>query len=162
GGVCVNTGTIPSKTVREAVLYLTGLSQRGFYGQGYRVKSDVTFEDINRRTRLVIEREESILADQLARNRVSVLEGHASLVDANGREDLVTANAIVLAPGTVPARPAEVEFDGETILDSDQILQLDRIPDELVIVGAGVIGIEYTSMFAALGSRVTIVEARPA
>jgi NAD(P) transhydrogenase len=169
GGVCVNTGTIPSKTVREAVLYLTGLSQRGFYGQGYRVKGDVTFDDINRRTRLVIEREESILADQLARNRVSVLEGHASLVDVNtvrivdedGRENLVTANSVVLAPGTLPARPAEVEFDGETILDSDQILQLGRIPNELVIVGAGVIGIEYTSMFAALGSRVTIVEARP-
>jgi NAD(P) transhydrogenase len=170
GGVCVNTGTIPSKTVREAVLYLTGLSQRGFYGQGYRVKGDVTFEDINRRTRLVIEREESILADQLARNRVSLLEGHASLVDANtmrlvdenGRQDTVTASAIVLAPGTVPARPPEVQFDGEAILDSDQILQLGRIPDELVIVGAGVIGIEYTSMFAALGSRVTIVETRPA
>jgi NAD(P) transhydrogenase len=168
GGVCVNTGTIPSKTVREAVLYLTGLSQRGFYGQGYRVKNDVTFEDINRRTRLVIEREQNVLGDQLARNRVTLVEGRATLVDHNTvrvaserGEELVTAEAIVLAPGTEPAHPKEVEFDGATILDSDQILHLGRIPDELVIVGAGVIGIEYTSMFAALGSRVTIVESRP-
>jgi len=169
GGVCVNTGTIPSKTVREAVLYLTGLSQRGFYGQGYRVKSEVTFEDISRRTRLVIEREQSVLADQLSRNRVAHVEGRASLVDGHavrvttqdGREQILTAESIVLAPGTVPAHPENVEFDGETILDSDQILRLDRIPEELVIVGAGVIGIEYTSMFAALGSRVTIVETRP-
>jgi NAD(P) transhydrogenase len=168
GGVCVNTGTIPSKTVREAVLHLTGLSQRGFYGQGYRVKNEVTFEDISRRTQLVIEREQNVLGDQLARNHVTLLEGRATLVDRGtvriasprGDEQLVTARAIVLAPGTVPAHPPEVEFDGETILDSDQILELGRIPDELVVVGAGVIGIEYTSMFAALGSRVTIVESR--
>jgi NAD(P) transhydrogenase len=170
GGVCVNTGTIPSKTVREAILHLTGLRQRGFYGQGYRVKTDVTFEDISRRTELVVEREQSVLNDQLARNHVALIEGTATILDpttvrvtsSSGQETRLTARAIVVATGSVPAHPAQVEFDGATILDSDGILSLGRIPDELVVVGGGVIGLEYTSMFAAVGSRVTLVESRPA
>jgi NAD(P) transhydrogenase len=169
GGVCVNTGTIPSKTVREAILHLTGLRQRGFYGQGYRVKSEVTFDDITRRTRLVVEREQAVLADQLARNHVVLLEGRATIVDPttvrvsapDGREIVVTARAIVIATGSTPAHPPNIGFDGQTVLDSDQILQLGRIPSELVVVGGGVIGLEYTSTFAALGSRVTLVESRP-
>jgi NAD(P) transhydrogenase len=170
GGVSVNTGTIPSKTVREAILHLTGLRQRGFYGQGYRVKSEVTFEDISRRTQMVVEREQSVLGDQLARNHVALIEGRATLAgptavqitSASGQQSVLTAGAIVIATGSTPARPPDVDFDGDTILDSDQILALGRIPDELVVVGAGVIGLEYTSMFAAVGSRVTLVEARPA
>ncbi|HXY81165.1 MAG TPA: Si-specific NAD(P)(+) transhydrogenase [Gaiellaceae bacterium] len=169
GGVCVNTGTIPSKTMREAILHLTGMRQRGFYGQGYRVKSEVTFEDIHRRTQTVIEREQQVLGDQLARNHVAVVEGRGSLVDphtvrvssAAGDERQLTAQSIVIATGSTPAHPPGVEFDGTTILDSDQILELGFIPNELVVVGAGVIGIEYTSMFAALGSRVTIVDSNP-
>jgi NAD(P) transhydrogenase len=168
GGVCVNTGTIPSKTVREAVLHLTGLRQRGFYGQGYRVKGEVTFEDISRRTRLVVEREQSVLGDQLARNHVTLVEGRATLLDGNtvrvadasGREVVLTADAIVIGTGSTPAHPAGIQFDGYSILDSDQILELGRIPGDLVVVGGGVIGLEYTSMFAALGSGVTLVEAR--
>ena len=170
GGVCVHTGTIPSKTVREAILHLTGLRQRGFYGQAYRVKNEVTFDDISQRTGMVVEREQSVLADQLARNHVTLLEGRASVVDPNtvlitssdGNESRVTARAIVVATGSTPTHPDQVDFDGTTVLDSDQILSLGRIPDELLVVGAGVIGIEYTSMFAALGSRVTLVESRPA
>jgi NAD(P) transhydrogenase len=168
GGVSVNTGTIPSKTMREAILHLTGLQQRGLYGRGYRVKAEVTFEDIQRRTAMVIEREQQVLSDQLARNHVTLIEGHGSIVDPHtvlvaspSGEERLAAESIVIATGSTPAHPDGVEFDGKTILDSDQILELGFIPDELVVVGAGVIGIEYTSMFAALGSRVTIVESRP-
>ena len=169
GGVCVNTGTIPSKTVREAILHLTGFRQRGFYGQAYRVKNEVTFDDISRRTEIVVEREQSVLGDQLARNHIALIEGRASVVDPHtvritsprGDESMVTARAIVIATGSTPAHLSDVDFDGTTVLDSDQILSLGSIPDELLVVGAGVIGIEYTSMFAALGSRVTLVESRP-
>jgi NAD(P) transhydrogenase len=168
GGVCVNTGTIPSKTVREAILHLTGLGQRGFYGQGYRVKSELTFADISRRTEMVVEREQSVLSDQLERNHVALVEGRATIVDpttvrvtsAGGQESVLEARAIVIATGSTPAHPPDVDFDGNTILDSDQILAIGRIPEELVVVGAGVIGLEYASMFAAVGSRVTLVESR--
>jgi NAD(P) transhydrogenase len=168
GGGSVNTGTIPSKTMREAILHLTGLQQRGFYGRGYRVKAEVTFEDIHRRTAMVVEREQQVLGDQLARNHVTLIEGRATIADPHtvlvtgpSGEERIGAQSIVVATGSTPAHPPDVEFDGSTILDSDQILELGFIPDELVVVGAGVIGIEYMSMFAALGSRVTIVEARP-
>jgi len=168
GGVCVNTGTIPSKTMREAILHLTGMRQRGFYGQGYRVKSAVTFEDISHRTEMVVEREQGVILDQLERNRVELIEGTGSFVDEHtvrvasaAEERVVTAESILIATGSTPARPAGVDFGGGTIFDSDEILELGRIPDELLIVGAGVIGVEYGSMFAALGSSVTIVESRP-
>jgi NAD(P) transhydrogenase len=156
--------------MREAILHLTGLRQRGFYGQGYRVKQEMTFEDISARTKIVIDREQAVLADQLARNHVALVQGRATIVDPNtvrvtaenGDERLLTTKSIVIATGSSPAHPADVEFDGAIVLDSDQILDLDRIPDTLLVVGAGVIGIEYCSMFAALGSTVTIVESRPA
>ena len=167
GGACVNTGTIPSKTLRETVLYLTGLSQREAYGQSYRVKSDITIDDLSGRTSQVVTREIQVVQDQLARNRVDLLFGPASFVDAHtvlvehktGRMKVTAAN-IVIATGTRPARPANVAFDGQTVVDSDGILGLDRIPSSLVIVGAGVIGIEYASIFAALGCKVTVVERR--
>ncbi len=168
GGVSVNTGTIPSKTMREAILHLTGLQQRGLYGRDYRVKAEVTFEDIHQRTAMVIDREQQVLGDQLARNHVTLIEGRGSIVDphtvlvcSSSGEERLSAQSIVIATGSTPAHPPDIQFDGKTILDSDQILELGFIPDELVVVGAGVIGIEYTSMFAALGSRVTIVESRP-
>ncbi|MCX4098227.1 Si-specific NAD(P)(+) transhydrogenase [Nocardia sp. alder85J] len=168
GGVCINTGTIPSKTLREAVLYLTGLSQREMYGQSYRVKEDITITDLLSRAQHVIGREVDVIRSQLTRNRVTMLPGMGSfvdehtveVVDGTGRETRVTAEKIVIATGTQPARPATVEFDGRTIIDSDDILALDRVPQSMIVVGAGVIGIEYASMFAALGSKVTVVEAR--
>jgi NAD(P) transhydrogenase len=167
GGACVNTGTIPSKTLRETVLYLTGLSQREAYGQSYRVKSDITIDDLSGRTSQVVTREIQVVQDQLARNRVNLLFGPASFIDDHtvlvehktGRMKVTAAN-IVIATGTRPARPANVAFDGQTVVDSDGILGLDRIPSSLVIVGAGVIGIEYASIFAALGCKVTVVERR--
>jgi NAD(P) transhydrogenase len=167
GGVCINTGTIPSKTLRETVLYLTGLSQRDLYGQSYRVKSDITMEDLSKRTAHVVSHQRQVIRDQLMRNRVNLLYGHASLMDEHtvtiqGKtgETRMTAEKIVIATGTRPARPENVAFDEERVVDSDGILSLRRIPASLVVVGAGVIGIEYASIFAALGSKVTVVEKR--
>jgi len=168
GGVSVNWGTIPSKTLREAIVYLTGLSQRVAYGVSYRVKEEITIEDLRQRTEQVIEREVDVIRHQLMRNHVGILEGSARFVDphtvavSGGRDEhRVSAGKIVIATGTRPARPPTVEFDDRTVLDSDGLLRLDRIPASVVVVGAGVIGIEYASMFAALGSRVTVVEKRP-
>jgi NAD(P) transhydrogenase len=168
GGVCANTGTIPSKTFREAAIYLTGLSERGLYGQSYRVKDEVKMEDLVWRTQQVMARDVDVIRSQLARNHVRLLAGHArfsdpthiEVTDARGARHEVEAARTVIASGTTPARPPGVEFDEQTILDSDGILNLAAIPSTLVVVGAGVIGIEYASIFAALGTRVTVVEQR--
>ncbi len=169
GGVCINTGTIPSKTLREAVLYLTGMNMRELYGQNYRVKDDITVQDLLSRTQHVIGREVEIVRSQLFRNNVDLIHGTARFVDAktvavrphdSEQDHLVTADAFVVAVGSRPARPAGVEFDDARIVDSDGILNMDRVPRTMVVVGAGVIGIEYASMFAALGTRVTVVESR--
>jgi NAD(P) transhydrogenase len=164
GGVSVNRGTIPSKTLREAIVYLTGLSQRTTYGQSYRVKEEITIEDLRLRTQGVIAREVDVIRDQLLRNHVVILQGSARFLDPHTVEVLgdearqVTAEKVVIASGTRPAHPPDVAFDDKTILDSDGLLLLDRIPQSVVVVGAGVIGIEYASMFAALGAKVTVVE----
>ncbi len=167
GGACVNTGTIPSKTLRETVLYLTGLSQRELYGQSYRLKSEIGMEDLSGRTAHVIDRELEVVQDQLARNRVKLVYGRASFIDQHTvavdqptGEIRLTAKKIVIATGTRPARPDNVSFDDQSVLDSDGILCLQRVPTSLVVVGAGVIGIEYASIFAALGCKVTVVERR--
>ncbi|WP_113699502.1 Si-specific NAD(P)(+) transhydrogenase [Nonomuraea lactucae] len=168
GGVCINTGTIPSKTLREAVLYLTGLNQREMYGQSYRVKDEITVGDLGIRTQHVIGREIDVIRSQLSRNHVAVVTGTATFAgpntldvhDEQGRDVKVSAEKIIIATGTRPARPESVEFDEQTIIDSDGILHLQAVPESLVVVGAGVIGIEYASMFAALGTKVTVVERR--
>ena len=168
GGVCLNTGTIPSKTLREAVLYLTGLDQREMYGQSYRVKDEITIADLAARTQHVVGREIDVVRSQLSRNRVTVLTGtghftgpHTVAVEDNGgRVRTATADKIVIATGTRPARPASVAFDERTVIDSDGMIHLNRVPRTMVVAGAGVIGIEYASMFAALGTKVTVVEQR--
>ncbi|MDD7931540.1 Si-specific NAD(P)(+) transhydrogenase [Actinomycetospora straminea] len=180
GGVCTQTGTIPSKTMREAVLYLTGYAMRGLYGESYRVKQDITVQDLLARTHFVIGREEEVIRAQLQRNRVDLLGGEARFLDDHtvevvgerlgersdgrvyrGEHQTVTADRFVIATGTRPARPPQVEFDDRRVVDSDGILAMEHIPASMVVVGAGVIGIEYASMFAALGTRVTVVERRP-
>ena len=169
GGVCLNTGTIPSKTLREAVLYLTGLDQREMYGQSYRVKDDITIADLTARTRHVVSRENDVVRSQLTRNRVTIITGTArftgpntvEVAGADGHPREATADNFVIATGTKPARPDTVEFDEKTIMDSDGILMLEKVPRTMVVAGAGVIGIEYASMFAALGTRVTVVERNP-
>jgi NAD(P) transhydrogenase len=171
GGVCVNTGTIPSKTLREAVVYLTGMSQRELYGASYRVKEKITPADLLARTQHVIGKEIEVVRSQLMRNRVELYTGHGRFVDEHtvavedpNRAEQITVRGrhFVLATGTKPARPAGVEFDEDRVLDSDGILDLKAIPTSMVVVGAGVIGIEYASMFAALGTKVTVVEKREA
>jgi NAD(P) transhydrogenase len=167
GGVSVNWGTIPSKTLREAIVYLTGMSQRSTYGESYRVKEEITIDDLRHRTKQVIDREVDVVRHQLIRNHVQIVAGNARFVDphtvavSGGAEQQLTAERFVIASGTRPARPASVEFDDRTILDSDGLLLLDRVPASIVVVGAGVVGIEYASMFAALGAKVTVVEKRP-
>ncbi|HSZ48194.1 MAG TPA: Si-specific NAD(P)(+) transhydrogenase [Streptosporangiaceae bacterium] len=168
GGVCLNTGTIPSKTLREAVLYLTGLDQREMYGQSYRLKDEITIGDLTARTQHVVSKEIDVVRNQLSRNRVTLITGSARFTgpttlevdDPEGRSRELGADKIIVATGTKPARPASVEFDERTVIDSDGVLQLERIPRSMVIAGAGVIGIEYASMFAALGTKVTVIEQR--
>jgi NAD(P) transhydrogenase len=169
GGVCVNTGTIPSKTLREAVVYLTGMSQRELYGSSYRVKDRITTEDLHLRTAHVITKEVDVVRAQLMRNKIDLFTGHGRFLDPhtvvvdNDRDaerTTVTGDHIVIATGTKPARPEGIEFDDERVLDSDGILGLKKVPSSMVVIGAGVIGIEYASIFAALGTKVTVVEKR--
>lgn len=167
GGVSVNWGTIPSKTLREAIVYLTGLSQRAAYGESYRVKEEITIEDLRLRTQQVIDREVDVVRNQLLRNHVAVIAGSARFLDphtvslSSDGSRRVRAERILIATGTRPARPLAVEFDDRRILDSDGLLLLDHVPPSGLVVGAGVVGIEYASMFAALGVKVTVVEKRP-
>jgi NAD(P) transhydrogenase len=168
GGVCANTGTIPSKSLREAVLYLSGFRQRHLYGAGYRVKSTVTIEDLAFRANHIIQQEVQIVERQMARNQVDLIYGTASFVDPHrlqirhaGGTTEHTAHFILIAVGTEPARPAEIPFDGDSVIDTDSLLTLKRIPDSIVIVGGGVIGTEYASILAALGVPVTLIDKRP-
>ena len=168
GGVCINTGTIPSKTMREAVLHLSGLHVQNFYGMDYRVKENITMQDLVFRVQRVIENEVSVTHSQLQRNGVEVVRGTASFVSptrvridgANGGFGELEADNIVIAVGTKPAESDKVPFNHKTIINSDQILSMPRIPKSLIVVGGGVIGAEYCCMFAVLGVRVTLVEKR--
>ena len=167
GGVCINTGTIPSKTMRESVLHLSGLQMQNFYGMDYRVKEKITMQDLVFRVHRVIENEISVTNAQLQRNGVEVMHGTAGLLSANrvrieglhGSSEL-EADYIVIAVGTKPACSPKVPLNGRNIMDSDQVLGMLEIPKSLIIVGGGVIGVEYCCMFAVLGVRVTLVEKR--
>jgi NAD(P) transhydrogenase len=170
GGVAVHTGTIPSKTLREAILYFTGWHQRSFYGRDYRLKPQVTIDDLMQRLDLTIRHEIAIIDNQLERNHVEVLYGTTSFIDPHRlrveRPDAepieITAGNILIATGTRPRRPESIPFDSEAVLDSDDLLHLKAIPKSLIVVGAGVIGAEYASMFNALDTKVTLLHERPA
>lgn len=168
GGVCVHTGTIPSKTLREAVLYLSGFRQRSFYGRGYVLKDRIAMSDLIFRAQAVMAREIEVIKAQLRRNYVTTLEGDASFIDDHTIEiknedgsQLIRGQHILIACGTRPAHDAGIPIDGKRIFDSDQVHALEELPRELVVVGAGIIGLEYTSMFAALGVKVTLLDQRP-
>ena len=165
GGVCVHTGTIPSKTLRETVLNLSGWRERGFYGRAYRVKRDIGAEDLRRRLMMTLDHEVEVLEHQFSRNGVTTITGAARFVDpysievTQGEEvSHYSAERFILAVGTHPHRPPEVPFDGETIVDADEILNIGRLPRSLVVVGASVIGIEYATIFSALDVKVTVIE----
>ena len=168
GGVSVHTGTIPSKTLRETVLNLSGWRERGFYGRAYRVKQDISSEDLRHRLLKTLDHEVEVLEHQFARNKVDTIAGAARFLDPNTVEVQVsvdeahayTADAFLLCVGTVPYRPDSIPFDGENILDSDDILDINRIPRSLAVIGAGVIGVEYASIFSALDVPVTLIETR--
>ncbi len=168
GGVCVNTGTIPSKTLREAIMYFTGFRLRSLYGRNYRVKQQITMQDLTTRTHFVMNSEMEVIQSQMSRNGAVMLSGEAHFVDPHtlaiqedGSERRVTAESFILAPGTEPARPAGVDLVDDKIIDSDGVLKLDHIPKTMTVVGGGIIGLEYSSMFATLGVKVTLVEQRP-
>jgi NAD(P) transhydrogenase len=168
GGVCINTGTIPSKTMREAVLHLSGFYDQSFYGANYHSKDQVTMADLNFRVQRVIENEVSVIQDQLKRNGVDLVHGTAKFMgphqvrveNATGFSEL-EGEFVILATGTKPAANPKVPINGRTIINSDQILTMPQVPRTLIVVGGGVIGVEYACMFATLGVRVIIVEKRP-
>jgi len=168
GGVCVNTGTIPSKTMREAVLHLSGFYSKNFYGANRNGMEKITMSDLLFRVQRVIENEASVTQDQLRRNGVEVVHGVGKFMDAhNLRVDSgigfaeLRGEYVVIATGTKPASNPKVPINGRNIIDSDQILHMPHIPRTLIVVGGGVVGVEYASMFAPLGVRVIIVEKRP-
>ena len=168
GGVTVHTGTIPSKTLRETVLYLSGFKQRHFYGRGYRLKREITMQDLLDRLDMTIGHEIEVIRDQLGRNGVEVMDGTATFESAHrmqverpgGDFEIIEADKILLATGTKPYRPDHIPFDDETVIDSDGLLKLKELPKCLTIVGAGVIGVEYATIFNALDVKVSIVDGR--
>ena len=167
GGVVVNTGTLPSKTLRETALYLSGLRSRNLYGIDYTFSREISVEDLFHRQKLVEHTHIDMVRENLALHGVTLVQGHASLLDAHTVEARTAAGEsvrlrgafILIASGTHPAHPADVPFDDERVFDSDTILRLERIPRSLVVVGAGVIGSEYATIFGALGTKVTLVDA---
>jgi len=168
GGVCVHTGTIPSKTLREAVLYLSGFRQRTFYGRGYVLKDRISMSDLIFRAQAVMAREIEVIKAQLRRNYVTTFEGDAHFVDPHTIEiksedgsQLLRGQHVLIACGTRPAHSDDIPIDGKRIFDSDQLHCLEEVPRDLVIVGAGIIGLEYASMFATLGVKVTLLDQRP-
>ncbi|WP_438748663.1 Si-specific NAD(P)(+) transhydrogenase [Pararhizobium sp. O133] len=166
GGVSVHTGTIPSKTLRETALNLTGWRERGFYGRAYRVKQEISAEDLRRRLLITLDHEVEVLEHQFARNRVQHIRGKASFIDPqtlqivkdDGEIIQVSATSILLAVGTKPFRPDYIPFDGKTVLDSDELLEIGDLPRSMAVIGAGVIGIEYATIFSALDTQVTVID----
>ncbi|MGV8855453.1 MAG: Si-specific NAD(P)(+) transhydrogenase [Devosia sp.] len=168
GGVSVHTGTIPSKTLRETVLNLSGWRERGFYGLSYRVKKDIEGKDLGARLRMTLDYEIEVLEHQFARNGVKTFGGMAQFVDANhlsvtdpeGEKHVFGFERAVIAVGTTPYRPANIPFNDHSVVDSDSLVAEPRVPRSLTVVGAGVIGIEYATIFSALDVPVTIIEPR--
>ncbi len=165
GGVCIHGGTVPSKTLREAILHLTGFRHRSFYGADYVVRERISIRDLLLRVAQVTEREISLVRDQLNRNRVDFFSGTARFLDPHtleveglGRNAVVRGEQFLIACGTRPALNPAIPFDGKQILTSDQFFQLDEIPREMIIVGGGVIGLEFASMLSALNISITLIE----
>jgi NAD(P) transhydrogenase len=168
GGVCVHTGTLPSKTLRETVLYLAGLKQRSVYGVVCSLKSDVTVSELMYRTEHVIQKELEVIQNKLMRNGIAVLSGRGKLLSPNqvvledekGQTRVLETEAIIIAAGSKPYRDETLPFDDAYIFDSESILKLDKIPQSMIVVGGGVIGCEYACIFAHLGVKVVILESK--
>src|SRR5947208_2620114 len=168
GGAAVNTGTIPSKALRETALFFSGLRQRGLYGVDFQIKRNITIGDFLFRERAVIESQWKLIEENLAKHDIAQIQGAAKFVDANtvevtryGTEPrIITADQFLIATGSQPQQPDGVPVDGEVIVDSDSLLTLQKIPASMIVVGGGVVGCEYACIFAALGVRVTIINSR--
>lgn len=168
GGAGINTGTIPSKTLRETALYFSGLQARGLYGVDYTVKSDLTVRDFMYREQEVVRSLRELVERNIARHSIDLIHGEALFEDprtvrvkrGNEPDLLLRGDVILIATGSIPNRGRDIPFDDPRIYDSDTILQMDRIPRSLGVVGAGVIGCEYATIFAALGIRVTLIDGR--
>ena len=167
GGSCINTGTVPSKTLRESALYFSGLKQRGLYGIDYSLKENLTVNDFMHHEREVVEMERQRILKNLALHQIELVRGRASFEDvhtvsvssAQGTRQL-RGEVILISTGSKPHRPAEMAFDDIRVFDSDSFLQMDHIPHSLAVIGGGVIGCEYASIFVALGVKVTLVDGR--
>ncbi len=168
GGAGVNTGTVPSKTLRESALYFSGLRQRGLYGIDYSLREGLTVQGFMHRKDAVVSAERLKIASNLAAHKIELVRGAAQFVDAHtvkavdarGGERLLRGDVILIATGSRPYRPPEIPFDDKSVFDSDSILAMDRIPQSMIVVGGGVIGCEYASIFTALGVDVTLVDGR--
>jgi len=169
GGASVHSGTIPSKVLRDAILYVTGFNERSFYGQDYRLRERISREEIATRVRMIVTRETQLVRSQFNRNRVVELDGTARFLDPHaleianpgGRTTTVRGDYVLIACGTRPAQSASIPVDGKHIVDTDRLPELSDLPREIIIIGGGIIGLEYASMFAALEVRVTLIEQRP-
>lgn len=168
GGVCIHTGTIPSKTLRETVLYISGLRQRSVYGLVGGVKSNISVRELMHRKNQVIQQELDVIQQNMARYRIEVLKGTGMIADPHtvvvsddsNNTTVLTGDKIVISTGTKPYHPPHINFDNHFVYDGESILDLDVIPRSLTIIGGGVIGCEYASIFAHIGTKVTIVDSR--
>jgi NAD(P) transhydrogenase len=168
GGVSVHTGTIPSKTLREAIFQLKGIAIKALYGNGHRNRADISVQDLSLRVNGIIARETEVVRAQLERNGIAIYEGRALFLDphtvevqGDGEGIRVKAENILVACGTRPAHSPDIPFDNHRIVDTDHLSGLGRIPKEIIVVGAGVVGLEYASFMAALGADVTLIDQRP-
>src|SRR4029077_5568261 len=169
GGVSVHTGTIPSKTVREAIFQLTGSAVKALYGKGTRSRVDISVQDVSTRVNAIVARETEVIREQLKRNGIAIHQGTAHFLDPHtvevqdGGEGIrLEAAKILIACGTRPAHSPDVPFDNRRIVDTDHLAELGGLPKEIIVVGAGVVGLEYASFMAALGAEVTLIDQRPA
>lgn len=168
GGVALHTGTIPSKALREAVIAVTGARNIVEGLNDALGDRDDRLSRLTEACRRVIKTETDLIRSQLLGNGIEIINGHASFIDkhtvqADGPRgtERITAENVLIAVGTTPAKPKEIAFDQENIITSDEVLSLSRLPRTMIVVGGGVIGTEYASMLAALGVRITLLEARP-
>jgi NAD(P) transhydrogenase len=170
GGTAVNTGTLPSKTLRETALYLSGFRQRGLYGVDYTFDKDVTVDDLIRREREVVRSHQLLVEENIRRHSMEFFHGATTIVGTHevrverldGAPVTLTGEVILIAAGSRPYKPPDVPFDARVVYDSDSILKLKRIPRSLIVIGAGVVGSEYATLFAALGINVTLIDGREA
>jgi len=167
GGSCINTGTVPSKTLRESALYFSGLKQRGLYGIDYSLKENLTVHDFMHHEREVVDMERQRILQNLEKHKIELVRGQAAFEDAHtvavsgvGGTRRLTGEVILISTGSTPNRPPEIAFDDVHTFDSDTFLKMDRIPKSLAVIGGGVIGCEYASIFKALGVDVTLVDGR--